>query len=385
GGSRRGWRGVLAPGGVIDLVLQVQMLIRREDVRDIGNELHLVAYQRIDAGLFGGGRDAQAAQHHGAHFHGRFAQVRDAHIGLKRAHAPSLIFADYEFQVVAAGSQEEAGVVLHVFSADLAGAFHREFYGVAQAADGEFAALESFPDDVNGGVVLVLFGNERNLRAGDDEGNGEIVVGIVLAEIGGAGVERHIHAGQLGGQLVFELLFAVGAVQVLEVAPGVIAGAEIKLQVRPLHGDLQVAEPAVFRRIVAGESQNVIDGTVFLHLGEDAAEIIGIEEGFAAGVRGKRGEGVLGSGVAVQVVENRGAGVGGMPVQAGVLRFATRRKGLQAADVQGIDGGVGLHGGGRGGAQGRLVIHAGLRDAIAEINDALFLWELAERLHQGLN
>src|SRR5208283_4217243 len=257
---------------------------------DIGNELHLIAHQRIDAGLFRGGRDAQAAQYHGAHFHGRLAQVRDAHIGLKGTHAPGLIFADHELQVVAAGSQEEAGVVLHVFAADLARAFDGEFYGVAQAADGEFTALESYADDVNGGVVFVLFGNEGNLRAGDNEGNREIVVGIVLAEIGGARVERNIHAGELRGQLVFELLFAVGAVQMLEVAAGIIAGAEIELQVRPVYGDLQVPEPAVFSRIVAGESQNVIDGTVFLHLGKDAAEIVGVEEGFAAGVRGKGGE-----------------------------------------------------------------------------------------------
>src|SRR5208282_5866491 len=116
-----------------------------------------------------GGRDAQAAQHHGTHFHGRLAQVRDAHIGLKRAHAPGLIFADHKLQVVAAGSQEEAGVVLNVFAADVASAFDGEFYGVAQTADGEFAALKSFPDDVNRGVVLVLFGNKGNLRAGDDE------------------------------------------------------------------------------------------------------------------------------------------------------------------------------------------------------------------------
>src|SRR5271157_311938 len=166
--------------------------------------------------------------------------------------------------MVAAGSQEEAGVVLDVFAADVASAFDGEFYGVAQTADGEFAALESYADDVNGGVVFVLFGDEGNLRAGDNEGNGEIVVGIVAAEIGSAGAERHVHARQLGGQFVFELLFAVGTVQMLEVAAGVIAGTEIELQVGPVHGDFQMAEPAVLSRIVAGESQNVIDGTVFL-------------------------------------------------------------------------------------------------------------------------
>ena len=55
-------------------------------------------------------------------------------------------------------------------------------------------------------------------------------MGIVLAEIG-VGIQRHIHTRELGGQLVFELLFAVGAVQVLEVAAGVIAGAKIELGV----------------------------------------------------------------------------------------------------------------------------------------------------------
>ncbi len=158
-----------------------------------------------------------------------------------------------------------------------------------------------------------------------------------------------------------------------EIAAGVIAGAEIELQVGAIDGDLEMAEFSVFCRIVAGEAENVIDGTVFLHLGENATEIVGVKEGFSAGIGGKRGERVLRRGVAVQIVEGGGAGVGRLSVQAGVLRFAARGKGLEAADVEGIDGGVGFNCGSGGGAQRGLVVHPGLGDAIAEIDYAFLL------------
>ncbi len=97
--------------------------------------------------------------------------------------------------MVIAGSQEESGVVLDVFAADCAGTFDGEFYGVAQTADGEFAALESLADDVDGGVVFVFFGDEGNLRAGDDERDRKIVMRFVFPEIGFAGIDGDIHTG----------------------------------------------------------------------------------------------------------------------------------------------------------------------------------------------
>src|SRR5258705_12223604 len=112
-----------------------------------------------------------------------------------------------------------------------------------------------------------------------------------------------------------------------EIAASVIAGAEIEFQVGAIDGDFQGAESAVFCGIVAGEAENVIDGTVFLHLGENAAEIVGVEEGFSAGIGGKRGECVLRRGVCIQIGEGGGGGVGRLSVQAGVLRFAARGKG----------------------------------------------------------
>jgi hypothetical protein len=55
------------------------------------------------------------------------------------------------------------GVVLDVFAADFPRTFDGEFHGVAQAADREFAAFEGLADDVDGGVVFVLFSDKGNL------------------------------------------------------------------------------------------------------------------------------------------------------------------------------------------------------------------------------
>ena len=272
-------------------------------MRDVGNGLHLIANERIGRAFLVGGGSAEAAENDGTHFEGSFAQVGDLHVHFERAHAPGLVFADDEFQVIAAGSEDEAGVVLHVFAADLARAVDGELHRVAQVADGEFVALEDLAEDVNGGVVFVFFGDERNLRAGDDQGNGKVIMRIVLAEIRSTGIERHVHLGELRCQFVLELLLAVGLVQMLEVAVGVIPGAVFELEVGTVRHDLQMAVSTVFEGIVADEAQDVIRRSVLLHLGKDAAEIVRIEEGFSAGVGRKRREGFLRRGVVVQVVQ----------------------------------------------------------------------------------
>src|SRR4029077_16672047 len=104
-----------------------------------------------------------------------------------------------------------------------------------------------------------------------------------------AGIDGHVGLRQLGSQFVLYLLFAVRAIQMLEVASGVIAGTVVELQVLPIELHFQMPEPAILQRVCAGESENVVGGAVLLHLRKDAAEIIGVEEGLAAGVRSQRG------------------------------------------------------------------------------------------------
>ena len=168
------------------------MLVLREDVGDVGDELGLILDQRVRTFLFAGGGDALAGEHDRTHAQRDFAQIGNLHVGLERAHAAGAIFADDEFQVIAAGSEQETGVVLNVFAADLLRAVDRELYGVALMADRQFSAGENFADDVDGGVVFVFRLHERNLRAGNDERDAEIIVRIVLAEIVRAGVNRYV-------------------------------------------------------------------------------------------------------------------------------------------------------------------------------------------------
>ncbi len=66
------------------------------------------------------------------------------------------------------------------------------------------------------------------------------------------------------------------------------------------------------------------------------------------------------------------------------MRFAAGRESLETTDIDGINGDVGLDSGGSGGAQRGLIVHAGLADTVAEIDDGFFLGDFSERLHDGL-
>ena len=250
-------------------------------------------------------------------------------------------------------------------------------------AHGEFAALENLADDVDGGVVFVFFGDKGNLRARDDQRNGKVIVGIILTEIRRAGVKRNVHLRKLRRQFVLKLLLAVGFVQMLEIAIRVISGPVVKLQIRAVHLNFQMAVSPVLCRVVADETQNVVRRSVLLDLRKDSAEVVRIKKGLAASVGGKRRERFLGGGVVVQIVQYGLPGIGGLPVQARRLRLAARGKCLQAAEVHRIDGHVRLDRRGGGGAQSRLIVRAGLADAVAEADEAFLLREFAEPLHDG--
>ena len=119
-------------------------------------------------------------------------------------------------------------------------------------------------------------------------------------------------------------------------------------------------------------------------MGKYAAEIIGIEKRLAARVRRKRRERFLRSGIPTQIVQHGLARISRLPVQAGRLRLSSRRERLQAPDIHGIDRYVRFHRLRGCGAQRRLVVRACLADSVAKIDEAFFLREFAESLHQRL-
>src|SRR5262244_654819 len=148
----------------------------------------------------------------------------------------------------------------------------------------------------------------------------------------------------------------------LKIAARVVASAIFEFQVGTVHDNFDVAESPVFEVIRTGIAKDVVSRRVLLYLREHATEIVGIKEGLPAGVSRQRGKSFLRGRVAVQIIQDGGAGVSGLSVEAGVLRFASAGKRLQATDVKRIDGNVGFHRRRSRGSQGGLIIHAGLTD-----------------------
>jgi len=135
-------------------------------MRNVGNQFHLVPDEWICPVFLVRDRSTQAAQHHRAHFQRHVAKVGDLHVRLERTHPACLILADDKLQVVAARSKYETRIVLHVLAAHLLRALHGQFHSVAQLPNAQLPATESFPDDVDGRIILVFLRHERYLRAG---------------------------------------------------------------------------------------------------------------------------------------------------------------------------------------------------------------------------
>ena len=84
------------------------------------------------------------------------------------------------------------------------------------------------------------------------------------------------------------------------------------------HGDAAIT--SVLRRIGAVIPEKIVRGSVPLHSLEDLCEIVGIEEGAAAGIAGKRNQGFLRREVGVQGINRGLPGIGRGAAQARILR-----------------------------------------------------------------
>src|SRR5437899_12804267 len=95
--------------------------------------------------------------------------------------------------MVASGREKESGVVLNIFVSHLLRAVERELDGVALMADCKFTVRSaSFADDIDGRAVFVFSLHEGNLRSGNDQGDGKIVVRIIMPKIRRTGVDSDI-------------------------------------------------------------------------------------------------------------------------------------------------------------------------------------------------
>ncbi len=179
-------------------------------------------------------------------------------------------------------------------------------------------------------------------------------------------------------------MFFVFRIEVLEVFGREITFAEFKVQTGAAGLDLNVAILAVAQQIVAGVAQHVVHRAVSLHAVEDLAEIVTVQEGFAAGVGSQRGERFLAGKVGIQCVLYSRAGVHGRTAQAGGRCRAAGRHSFEPASIERVNGHVGFHRGVDRGAQSRLVLNPRLSHAAGKINQRLLLIELGQHLANGL-
>src|SRR5262249_11437985 len=113
--------------------------------------------------------------------------------------------------MIASRREQEAGVVLDILAANLPRRVDGELHRVTQLASLEFAALKHYAGKVQRGAVAILLLHEGYLRAGHDDRNSEVIVRVVSPEIRRSGIDRDVGCRQIRGQLVLQLLFAVGA------------------------------------------------------------------------------------------------------------------------------------------------------------------------------
>src|SRR5260221_12644205 len=104
-------RRIFSLGRVVNFKLQIEMLVLREDVRQIWHQFGLIADQWIGGLVFSVGRNAQAAEHHRTVAQRDFSQISNLNIGFKRANPPRAIFANHKLQMTTARRQLNASAV----------------------------------------------------------------------------------------------------------------------------------------------------------------------------------------------------------------------------------------------------------------------------------
>src|SRR5271157_6490535 len=121
-----------------------------------------------------------------------------------------------------ADGEGESGRVLYVLLADLLGLIDGELHGLTGLADVVASRVFDGTDDVKRGLVFIAAFDEGDLRTGHDDGNGHVVVGVVGAEVERVHVYGNVGRGQVTGELILELAFAILPGGVLIVGGGVV-------------------------------------------------------------------------------------------------------------------------------------------------------------------
>ena len=282
--------------------------------------------------------------------------------------------------MIFAGRQVEARGVLDIFLARVQRRIEIQLDGFARAADRSLHFVDHFADDVERRLVLVAAFHKRNLRAGHQQRNRHGIAIVVEPEVHGVEIDCDVGSWQIAGHLIGEFLLAVLRSGVLKIRGRVVSLAVLDLHAGPLHLHGQLAILAVARWILRMKTDGVVGRSILLHLRKGRRKIVGVEEGLAASVAGKRRHHFLAGEVGVHVVGERGTVVTAAATLASGGCVAKRTDGLEAARVHTVDGEIGAHRSVGGGAQRGLVLNAIARDTAREIEQRLLLVDFCQRL-----
>jgi hypothetical protein len=267
-------------------------------------------------------------------------------------HLAAGVFARQESQIVFAGRKGQATVVLDVVFGDFLKIELTDFHDdlVANAAD-EFALLVAhLTDEVDVGLLLAALLGESDCAGGELDGDRNEVAVARDAEVIDLECERDFAHRIAQGERFFELTLLIGRRELLEFLAGVVSVAIVQLGLRlarDAHGEAAIfTVQLVVGRVVADD---VVAVDIALRLADAHAEVVVIEQRFAAGIGSQRRKRFL---RAVHA-----AARGRLPASAedagsarrGGRGIATGRRGAQTARVHRIKRNVGAHGGVDGG------------------------------------
>ena len=139
---------------LVDLVVEIQMLAARDDVRDVRHELAAVAHQRVVVAFRAAGCSCVPTTTELSFTASRF-DVRHDEIGFVRAERAVLVLADDDLHAVRARRHLDAGLVLHGLLLQIVGGIGRQPHGVADAADRPPLLVAHDAEHVERRLVLV--------------------------------------------------------------------------------------------------------------------------------------------------------------------------------------------------------------------------------------
>ena len=250
---------------------------------------------------------------------------------------------------------------------------------MAHVAHGYILRVFHLSHDVQRGLVAVSALDERNLGSRNNQADRNVKLILALAEVKRLQIHGDVGSGKVATHLLGERKFSIFGLLVLKVGRRIVPRSVFQLHIRAIHLDRQVAIRPIAPLVGGVEADNVVRLSVMLHLLKCGPEVVGVEEGLAAGVAAERGQHLLRAEVCAELRGHCRAAVGRASAQAALAGISPGGQRLQATRIDAVDREVGFGGFVGGGAQARLIFNSLSRQPAGKIEHRLTLIDSLER------